>query len=67
MRSGGGGIPMIGGEELSMQFIAVDAPDIAQGDLVTMNGKSYRLRDRDRMNCSPDGTLLAYVLREVAA
>lgn len=66
MASAGSSIGMIGGDEMAVQFITDDAPGIAQGDLVAIGGKTYKLRDRDRMNCKPDGKVMAYLIREVA-
>ncbi len=67
MKAGVAGLPMIGAAEHAIQFATADAPGIAQGDTVTVNGRTYKLRDRDQANCSADGTLTAYLIREVAA
>lgn len=67
MKAGGIGIALMGGEDLAVQFVTADAPGIVQGDLIAMGGKSYKLRDRDRANCSADGTLMSYLIREVTA
>lgn len=67
MKAGVAGLPMIGASEYAIQFVTAEAAGIAQGDTVTVNGKSYKLRDRDSANCSADGTLSAYLVREVVA
>lgn len=67
MRGSGSTIPQIGAAEPAIQFIATDATGISQGDTVALNGKTYKLRERDLSNCSADGTLLAFAMREVAA
>lgn len=66
MKGGAAGLPLIGASENAIQFATADAPGIAQGDTVAVNGKSYKLRDRDFVNCSADGTLSSYLIREVA-
>lgn len=65
MKAGSADLTFIGAGEYAIQFITAYAPGIAQGDAVTVNGTTYTLRDRDFANCSADGTLSAYLLREV--
>jgi hypothetical protein len=67
MKPAAGGLALIGASEQSIQFAVADAPTLAQGDTVTINGKSYKLRDKDLANCSADGSLLAFQVREVGA
>lgn len=64
MRGGPANIPMVGAEEKAIQFITTEGGAIAQGDTVTLGGTTYKLRDRDIDNCSADGTLTAYRIRE---
>lgn len=66
MKAGDSVVPMLGAEKFAIQFATADADGVAQGDTVTVNGKAYKLRDRDFSNCSADGTLSAYLIREVA-
>lgn len=67
LMKGGGGLALIGADEHAVQFVANDAPGIAQGDMVTIGDRTFKVRDRDEPNCSADGTLLAFRVREVIA
>lgn len=57
------GIGLISANEVNIQFAAADAEGIAQGDTITILGRTYLLRERDEANCSSDGTLLSYRCR----
>ena len=60
-------LPLLGGAEMGIQFVAADAPGIGQDEVVSLEGfaTAFRLRERAEGDCSADGTLIAYVVRPV--
>lgn len=57
------GIGLISANEANIQFLASDADGVAQGDVITILGRTYIVRERDEANCSADGSLLSYRCR----